>query len=311
MIDRRGIGGSDVAAILGVSPWARPIDVWLRLTGRGGEVPENPAMEWGRRLEGVVVQKYADSLDDGYDVRHLSESRHDGASDWMRASPDAVVMQGGVEVWGVEIKTASWRVAEHWGESGELGGVPTYYEAQCRWYMAVTGLPRWDVAALIGGSDYRTYTIERDRRVEATMVAKARQFWELYVVDDAPPPPDWSHAYSQYLESVRAARPAGYLDASPDTDQLVERIHAAAADRRSAETLESALKNELKAKIGDAAGVNTAHGRVTWSRCKGRPSWQRVAAELADRHGEDLTALGEEFAGAPYSMLRLPREKKR
>jgi hypothetical protein len=33
---KRGLGGSDIAAVLGVSPWQKPMDVWLSKTGMVG-----------------------------------------------------------------------------------------------------------------------------------------------------------------------------------------------------------------------------------------------------------------------------------
>lgn len=58
---RRGIGGSDVAAILGLSKWHSPLDVYRDKIGEGADQPDSPAMEWGRRLEPVIREKYAEA----------------------------------------------------------------------------------------------------------------------------------------------------------------------------------------------------------------------------------------------------------
>ena len=55
---RDGIGGTKAAAIVGVSPWATPLDVYRELTGTGEERADNAAMRWGRLLESVVREEY-------------------------------------------------------------------------------------------------------------------------------------------------------------------------------------------------------------------------------------------------------------
>lgn len=57
---RTGIGGSDVAAILGLSPWRTPYQVWEDKTGRSDDQEETPALYWGRLLEDPIRQAYAD-----------------------------------------------------------------------------------------------------------------------------------------------------------------------------------------------------------------------------------------------------------
>ena len=56
-----GIGGSDVAALLGISKWRTPLDVYRSKVEEPEEV-DNASMEWGRRLEPVIRQKYADTV---------------------------------------------------------------------------------------------------------------------------------------------------------------------------------------------------------------------------------------------------------
>lgn len=57
---RSGIGGSDIAAICGLSPYQTPYDVWLDKLGQGEEVdPNSPGIYWGTVLEDVVAREYA------------------------------------------------------------------------------------------------------------------------------------------------------------------------------------------------------------------------------------------------------------
>ena len=51
----KGIGASDVAAILGLSPWETAYSLWLKKTHQVEPEPENEAMLMGHLLEEVVV----------------------------------------------------------------------------------------------------------------------------------------------------------------------------------------------------------------------------------------------------------------
>jgi putative phage-type endonuclease len=138
-----GVGSSDIGAVAGLSPYARPIDVWMVKRGLA-EVPETEAMRLGTALEPVVAGLYArEHLVDGEwlaqpsdvwpgsvqgTLRHTSEP-------WIVASPDrAVVDRACVDAPGrsvlrlVEIKTVSHRSAHHWGEAHD--DVPPWYRAQ-------------------------------------------------------------------------------------------------------------------------------------------------------------------------------------
>jgi len=67
---RKGIGGSDAAAICGLSPYRTPLQVWQDKRGLSGVIPENEAMEWGKRLEPIIRQKYSDTT--GREVKIMS-----------------------------------------------------------------------------------------------------------------------------------------------------------------------------------------------------------------------------------------------
>ena len=56
---RHGIGGSDAAVIMGVSPWKSLMDLWLEKTGQYVEDIDSESMYWGRVLEDVIAKEFA------------------------------------------------------------------------------------------------------------------------------------------------------------------------------------------------------------------------------------------------------------
>ena len=177
---RKGIGGSDVAPICGLSPWKTPLDVYLDKIGEGQELADNEPMYWGRAIEPLVRQRYANET--GLEVVVPNEILASDKHPFMLANLDGLVARDRV----VEIKTA--RSAQNWGEPG-TGEIPEYYQLQVQHYMNVTGLPVADVAVLFGGQDFQIYTVDADPELQEIMVEREAEFWNEHVKKGVPPDP--------------------------------------------------------------------------------------------------------------------------
>ena len=55
---RAGLGGSDIGAILGLSPYLTPVDVWAEKTGRATAQDETLQMRFGTYAEEFVAREY-------------------------------------------------------------------------------------------------------------------------------------------------------------------------------------------------------------------------------------------------------------
>lgn len=151
---RQGIGGSDVAAILGLSPWKTPFQLYQEKRGESGDFSGNDRTDWGSRLEPTIRQWYADTTGRVVMVPNgiIKSPQHP----YMQASLDGLTECGRI----VEIKTA--RSGQDWGEPG-TDAIPEYYLTQVHHYMAVTGLEVADVPVSIGGAPPVLYQVTRDR----------------------------------------------------------------------------------------------------------------------------------------------------
>lgn len=175
---RTGIGGSDAPAVMGLSPWATPYRIWAEKAGEPVEpVETTEEMRWGTIMEPLVLRRYAEVT--GCDVRPASFARHPEI-EWMIGNFDATTETGIVEA-----KTA--RTAQGWGEPG-TDEIPEPYLIQVHHYLIVSGAQACDVAVLIGGSDFRIYTVEPDEAIHKELIRAESLFWQR-VRDREPPDP--------------------------------------------------------------------------------------------------------------------------
>ncbi len=152
--------------------------------------------------------------------------------------------------------------------------------------MAVTGLPAWDLAALIGGSDFRIYTIEANRDLQDVLIGETEAFWRDNIIAKKAPDPTSPSAYAEYLARLYAQpgntlRPINPLteDGQSVLAKVVELAHAR-ADSAKALDAKKAAENALKDVIGNDAGIEFPDGKITWKMTKGRKVFDAHAAFL-------------------------------
>ncbi len=237
--DRRtGVGSSDAPQVCGLSPWGTPYSVYCSKV-YGIEKAESDEMRVGTLIEPFVAKLFADST--GYAVAKPAGVLRHPDRPWQLASLDYKVEGAGN--WPLEIKNS--RTAEGWGQSG-TDLVPEGYLLQVTHQMVVTGEEMAFLAALIGGCDFRAYTIRLDPDLAARLTDIEAAFWDR-VQTLNPPEPDWSHSSTPALMS-RLAVP------SPDAPALVatgEQFHWATQYQQLGSTISDMEKrrSELKARL--------------------------------------------------------------
>lgn len=181
---KSGIGGSDCGSILGLNKYASPLDVYLDKIGESEpkDLSDNEAVHFGNVLEDVVAREYMRRFD--VKVQRRNKQIKHPEFPFMLANLDRVVV-GEKKV--LEIKTAGQYMADDWGEE-DTDEVPHSYLAQVMHYLIVTGFKVADVAVLIGGRNFRRYTIPYDITLADMIIEKEAEFWQR-VLDRDPPEP--------------------------------------------------------------------------------------------------------------------------
>lgn len=252
-----GIGGSDAAAAVGLSPYESPYSLWASKTGLVGEKEETDPMRWGNRLEEAIGMGFA--TDTGIEVVRYPVMLRSKQYPWAQVNLDFLTADGeGV----VECKNVGLYQLDSW----EDGKVPGHYGLQGQHELAVTGLDVLWFAALIGGQNPRYIKVERNQTLIEDLMEQERQFWEL-VKANTPPAIDGSEATTKALKE-QYAEPAEGSMVEVDPVVMTELLRTRAdlkADEKYTKARLDVVENSIRSILGDAE-VGTVEGvpAVTW-----------------------------------------------
>jgi putative phage-type endonuclease len=222
------VGGSDIAAITGLSTWESAITKWAKKTGQiPDEVTPNMSMKLGTKLEAPILELFADEHPELeiYETGTWANKENP----WARSNPDGLYKDAEGN-WGIiEVKFSR----DYWS------GVPQAYRAQVLWYMRIFGIKQAKLVAL-AGSSYMEFDIEWDEFEAQTLWDAAVRFRQACLDMKMP---YWDGSNST-LETIRALSP-GIVDTEVDLDDLGMHYINAVDELEKATT----KVTELKARV--------------------------------------------------------------
>jgi len=285
------IGGSDTAAILGVSPWKSPLMLYQE---KIGELVEEvtPAKQKifnrGKRWEPVVIEMLIDELKDrGHDVRVIDRNNRfsDLEHEFLAAEIDLELLVDGETVNG-EMKTVHPFAAKDWGEQ-DTDEIPIYYTAQILHGQMVTRRNKTIVAALIGADDLRVHTVDRDDEMINVIRAKELEFWERVQNRQAPEP-----VSIEDIKLMYAKDSGSIIDASFEILNLCEAAKIIKQNIKIQETNLTEILTEIKLGMSDSSVlIHNGKQLATWRANKDsmKTDWQAAFHDLVGK----TTGLGQ------------------
>lgn len=171
---REGIGSSDAAIIMGVSPWSTPYLLWKDKVFGSPEKEQNSAMKRGTELEPIVRGMLENDTCMLLEPKNVVHALYP----WMRSSLDAISLDGRHLF---EIKCPG--KDDH--ESARKGIIPAKYIPQCQHQLACTGLQSLNYVSFYGDA-YVCVTVERDAHYIEQLIDKEMYFWECVRQKNAP-----------------------------------------------------------------------------------------------------------------------------
>lgn len=278
---RRFIGGSDIAAVLGISPWTTPLQLWERKTRPALESGERKAVfTRGHRWESVVAEMLVERLEsNGHKVEFVGNNKRyeDPLRPYLAAEIDYEIrLDGEDEITNVELKTVHPFKTNEWGED-DTDASPVWYTAQAMHGLGVTGRKRCLVAPLFGADEIRTYPILRDDETIEAMRARCAAFWQLVETGVRPDPTTLADLDRLYKGNTE--QPALWADT--ELHRQILRLRAIKAEIKAREAEGDAIEFDIKRAMQDAVELCTDDKvAITWKPRK--QTWLDQAALKAD-----------------------------
>lgn len=269
---RKGLGGSDAAAVLGMNPWRTPYTVWADKTEQLDQDTQRPnmRMRMGQLLEPVIGTLFTEQT--GIEVERYPYMLRSKEWPWMLVNLDFVVPTPEA---ALEAKTTDARNFGQWEDEDGKAKIPEAYLIQGQHELAVTGFQSVFFGALIGGNDFRIMEVKRDDFLIENLVEAERKFWTM-VEDVQPPAVDGSDATTQTIKAMYpTSDPGTLIELGEEAIPLIERIEHAKAVYKAAEVEKQTYENQLKSLLGNAE-LGTIDGRVvvSWKSSTVKAHWR-------------------------------------
>lgn len=313
------LGGSDAAAVMGLSPWATPVELWQQKTGRAPkEEPDavrQRILDRGHKLEPFIREMAITKLQDmGLEVELIAVNQRytDSEHPFLACEIDfELLLTGEVEIGGevytldrehinADAKSVSGFARKKWGET-DSEDVPIEYAAQFMHGLGVTGRRMCLVAALRSFDDVDIFWTLRDDETIAAMREKSVRFWVDHVLGDTPPDPiEFSDIKLLFpMDNGQA------VEATPDIAEKVTQLADIKARIKDFEEAADALTFEIADFISPNALLTLDGKEIASWKGQGQSSFR--AKEFKEAH----PALAAQFTKQQtVRVLRLKKGKK-
>lgn len=272
---RSGIGGSDAAAIVGLSPFRNALDIYREKVGEVADEKQTPAQQRGLLLEALVVELYSELT--GKQVRRQAQRAHPDHPFIIANIDRQIFANGDPRGTGLlEVKCPSIKPFLRY----QREGLPAHMVVQGQHYLGVTGY-QWMAFAIFNADLWKLthFEVERDETFITNLFAREVEFWQNHVERREPP---------RVLQAVLAP-PTGMPDVvgaipqreDPEWAAAVESYKQSVTLAETAEQVEVAAKARLKELMGEYGAVEGADLRAYWRQMPGKKSFDRKALEAS------------------------------
>lgn len=284
----RGIGGSDVGAICGVSPFTSARQIYLNKTGQFQDAlkPNDAAkerMHFGHMLEPIVADEYSQRT--GNKVIAVNATLVHKDHPWALANVDRLIVDDdGRPVGILECKTTSEYMNEEW-ESGEI---LMSYIYQLNWYLWILGLEKGAFACLVGGNKFYYYDVFRnDELLENTIIPAAEKFWFDNVL--ALKEPEMQATDTDFANSIYSTVVKNSEITLPDdeTNELARTVFDCKAKIKELEKIMAEAQNRIKDRLQDNEIGYTKDYTIKWSpRSQTRVDTDKLKSEFPEVYAQ-------------------------
>lgn len=297
-----GIGGSDAAAIVNMSPWSNPYKLWGE---KIGAIQPEDISNQTRVYLGTLKEDSVATAFEHYSGKKVQRCGMFQSVEcpFMLATPDRLVVG---ENAGLECKTTEVWNREYWEDEK----IPDSYYVQVLHYMAVCGFDTMYIACMIGNSDFIWKTIKREDVIEdiTSLVEAEKKFWNEYVVPQVAPPVDCSDACKNILNSKypKDALSDNLMQMDVQTDNLCGEITTMKEEFKALKKDIALKENQLRDLMKDCTKAEGPVYKASYAYQNGNRSFDE--AGFREAHPE-VTDLDKYFKQSVNRVLRITKQK--
>ena len=253
---QKGIGGSDAAAALGMSPYKSKYTLWCEKVGLiDGRIEDNEAMRLGRDLEEYVAKRFTEAT--GKKVKKSGFYFQHDDHEFMLANCDRLIVG---EKAGLECKTANALTRTKY----DKGDIPIQYYIQCLHYLAVTGFDKWYIAVLVMGKGFYWYEVERDETEIKNLIENEKSFWYM-VENKLDPIVDQSESTADTLYKLYPNSDSDmFVNIPYDEDINCDRLMEIDSIMKKLKSEKDGIVNRLKSEMGVSEAAFSEGYKLTW-----------------------------------------------
>lgn len=256
---KSGIGGSDIAAICGLSPYRSALDIYFQKTLDDLDDISNDNIWWGNALESVIVDKYMDIYPQKIE---FPDTKVDDEYPFMLANVDGILEDGAV----LEAKNVGQYTSKKWGQPF-TDDIPVEYYLQVAHYTKIFKAPYARIAAYFGGADFKIYEYSPNKAIEEMIMSKCTNFWENHVLKRIPPP---ATKYEDQIKLWKDAFADSKKEATPEIVLTLKQYGAIQKNIKELETEAESLKSTICGFMEASEAITDTGGKtlVTWKNQK-------------------------------------------
>ena len=244
---KNGLGATDCAAVMGLSPYRTPYELWMIKTGRMEEeaILNDDRLRLRHAHEETIANEYAHR--NNVSLRRVNQTVYHKRLPFMLCHLDRVIT-GKRKI--VECKSSSGFLRSTWGENGS-DEAPIHYLLQVQHQLACSGYDDADIAALIDIDDYRIYPTPRNEKIIQKIEDACEKFWNENVLADIPPPPTTRGD----LKLMYPLNNGKFIEGSYEIIDLLDHVNRIKTNQKQLEVNREKVEKEIIQFIADNDGI--------------------------------------------------------
>lgn len=266
---RKCIGGSDVAAVIGLSPYSSAYDVWAAKVHDFRKATNETATRLGTKLQRSIAELAFEDL--RLEMESEEEFTRHSVYDWAGATTDYVAKDARGRRVIVECKAT---YQSKWSE------IPVWIQTQLAWQCFTKSIDFVYVPVLHASTSFEIYEFEfiKDAPWFQDVFAACESFWRNHVLAGVPPTPTYQSEAYRHFEAVKGKA----IEIDDESFGILTRIVEMKQQKKQAETAIVGLEAILKSRVIDAEELTYKGSTVaTWRQSKDSTTFDLDAFKMA------------------------------